>query len=344
MTADDCVVVCYPVDEDCLRKLREAVGEAELLVTDQQRVARDVKRATVFGGHARVPVDWEAVVAAGRLRWIHSTAAGLDHCLVPAVIESPIIVTGSSGLFADQVAEQALALVLGLMRRLPAFLHAQLQRRFERLECDDLRVKGVAVLGCGGNGERIAQLLAPACRKLVATDLWPDAIDGPHPFEVVSADLTEEVIAASDVVICALPLTTATRGWLDRRRLGLIRRGGYLVNVGRGPIVDELALIDLLREGHLTGAGLDVFAIEPLPTDSPLWNMPQVIITPHVGAQSTTRYRDVTLLFTENVRRMGAGKPLINLVDREAGFPRPETRLRAGWRAASWAQWPPEAP
>jgi phosphoglycerate dehydrogenase-like enzyme len=129
-----------------------------------------------------------------------------------------------------------------------------------------------------------------------------------------------------------------TRGWLDARRLGLIRRGGYFVNVGRGPIVDETALTGLLQRGHLSGAGLDVFAVEPLPNSSPLWNMDNVIITPHVGAQSTTRYRDVTLLFTENVRRMGAGEPLINLVDRELGFPRPETRLRAGWRTASWAQ------
>lgn len=344
MNANDCVVICYPVDDDCLTRLRAVAGAAEVVVSDQERIARDLHRATVFCGHARVPVDWDAVVAGGKLRWIHSTAAGLDHCLAPSVVASEIVVTGSSGLFADQVAEQTMALVFGLMRRLPAFFQAKAARRFERLDCDDLRVKNVAVLGCGGNGERIAQLLAPACRKLVATDLFPETIEPRGVFDVVAADLTDDVIAASDVVICALPLTKTTRGWLDARRLGLIRPGGYFVNVGRGPIVDERALAGLLQRGHLAGAGLDVFATEPLPADSQLWSMERVIITPHVGAQSTTRYRDVTLLFAENVRRKGAGEPLLNFVDRGLGFPRPETRLRAGWRAATWAQWPLEAP
>ncbi len=332
------IVFCYPADAADQTRLCSAGKGWELVFSDQSTIAADLFRADVFCGHAKVPVDWAGVVDQGRLRWIHSSAAGLDHCLAPEVIASEIVVSGSSGLFADQVAEQTLALVYGLMRGLQTFFRARQQRTFERLPVDDLRLKTVAVLGCGGNGWRVAQLLAPATRRLVATDMFPQQVPRQESFDVVHSDETARVISESDVVICTLPLTDTTRGMLDHAMLERIRPGGYFVNTGRGQIVDEAALVRLLADGHLRGAGLDVFQSEPPDVTSPLWTMDNVIMTPHVGAQSATRNRDITSLFCENLRRFTDRQPLINLVDKRLGFPKPAGRLPGEWRSLPWAQ------
>lgn len=326
------IVLCYPVQPHHLRQIESACPGARIIASDQERIGDDLVEATVFCGHARRPVDWERIVALGRLEWIQSSAAGLDHCLVPAVIRSGIRVSGASGLFADQVAEQTLALALGLVRRIPQFVRAQRERRFERLECDDFRTRSVVVLGCGGNGFRIASLMAPMVRRLVATDLFPESVPHGVAFDAVDAAETDRVLRDADFVVCTLPLTDGTLGWLDGERLGLIRRGGYFINVGRGQVVREDALIHLLQDGHLAGAGLDVFATEPLPADSPLWEMEQVLVTPHVGAQSTTRYDDVTWLFCENLRRFARDETPWNAVEPGLGFPLPQNRLPHDWR------------
>lgn len=331
------IVFCFPPSASGLARIAARVPDWELVLSDQSSIARDILRADVFCGHAKVPVDWDTVVRNGRLKWIQSSAAGLDHCLVPSVRASDILVSGASGLFADQVAEQTLALVYGLVRGLPAYFRAQQAKTFERLAFDDLRTKHVLVLGCGGNGQRISEQLSALCLRLVATDLFPGQVETGGDYEVVAADETDQWLAWADLVVCSLPLLPETAGFLNHRRLSLIRPGGYLVNVGRGPLVDETALVELLRAGHLRGAGLDVFVHEPPPADCPFWEMENVIMTPHVGAQSMSRYADVTDLFSENLRRWLAGETLINLVDSELGLPRPENRLAPDWRSEAWA-------
>jgi len=331
------ILLCYPADEADLKLVSAAAPDHEIVVGSQDSVSPALQNAEIFCGHIKSAVDWQAVTAKGNLKWIQSSAAGLDHCLVPAILNSDVAVSGASGLFADQVAAQAMALVYGLLRGLPVFFRNQLAKVFERISLDDIRTRDVAVLGCGGNGQRIARLLAGECRKLVATDLFPSSVDHQGRYSVVHADETDQVLKESDIVICTLPLDASTTGFLDERRLNLIRPGGYLINVGRGKLVDEVALVSLLQSARLRGAGLDVFATEPLPESSPLWEMPNVILTPHVGAQSPTRNRDVTLLFCENLRRFNNRLPLINLVDKGLGMPRPENRLETAWRSADWA-------
>jgi D-3-phosphoglycerate dehydrogenase len=242
---------------------------------------------------------------------------------VPSVIESPIVVSSSSGLFADAVAEQTICLLLALLRNLPTFLRAQRERIWERRATDDLHGKTVGIIGFGGNGRRIAEVLSVCKVRLLATDLFP--IQKPAYVEQLwHADETPRLLAESDVVILCVPLNHQTNEWFNAQLLDRMKRGSYLVNVARGSVVVEPDLIAALQSGQLAAAALDVTHLEPLPPDSQLWTLPQVIITPHVGAQAADRVDVSTRFFCDNLRRYAAGERLWNLVDKRLGFPRPE--------------------
>jgi D-3-phosphoglycerate dehydrogenase len=255
------------------------------------------------------------------LRWIQSSAAGIDHCLTPAVAASQIVVTSASGVFADQVAEQTLALLLGLLRSLPVFFRASQRKEFIRRPTADLHGTTIGVIGLGGNGRRLVELLAPFRTRILATDYFP--VDRPPQVEqLLPPDQLGAILPQCDIVVLCVPLTDATRGMIDARALAAMKPGAVLINVARGPVVVESALVDALNTGHLGGAGLDVTEVEPLPTSSRLWDLSNVLITPHVGAQARTRYDDVTRLFVENLRSYQRHAPLVNVVDKQLGFPR----------------------
>jgi phosphoglycerate dehydrogenase-like enzyme len=232
-------------------------------------------------------------------------------------------VTSASGLFADQVAEQTLALLLGLLRGLPVFFSAALRREFIRRPTRDLHRATVGIVGFGGNGRRLAELLAPFRTQILATDTFPVRRPA-HVAELWPADRLDDLLTQSDIVILCVPLNRWTRGMIAAPQLARMKPGAILINVARGPVVVEADLVAALQSEHLAGAGLDVTEIEPLPTSSLLWELPNVIITPHVGAQAARRESDVTDFFCENLRRYAAGLPLLNLVDKELGFPHPD--------------------
>ena len=308
-----------------MEQIRAAAPGHEVVDAGQERIAAELPEADIFCGHAKVPVPWAEVVRRRRLKWIQSSAAGLDHCLVPEVIASSIIVTSASGLFADQVAEQTLALLLGLLRSLPVFFRAQQQREFIRRPTRDLHHTTVGIVGLGGNGTRIAEVLRPFKTRIIATDMFPDSppacVDALWP-----ADQPDRLLAESDVVILCVPLNEQTQGLIAAPQLARMKRGALLINVARGPVVVERDLAAAIESGHLGGAGLDVTEVEPLADDSPLWNQTNVIITPHVGAQSSRRADDTTDLVCENLRRYFANRPLLNLVDKRLGYPTPAAR------------------
>jgi D-3-phosphoglycerate dehydrogenase len=323
------IVICYPVESRHLAQIQEAAPDAEIVDAGQERVNELLPTADIFIGHAKVPVDWDRVLRAGKLRWIQSSAAGLDHCLVPGVIESDILVSSASGLFAPQVAEQTFALLFGLLRRLPLFFRAEAKREFIRLPTDDLRGKTVGIVGMGGNGRRLAKVLGPWNVRLVATDYFP--VDPPPEIEsLMPADRLDDLLELSDIVILTLPLNEQTMGLFDAERISRMRPGSYLVNVARGAVVREAALVDALSRGHLAGAGLDVTEVEPLAPASLLWDDPRVIITPHVGAQSSSRIDDTTELACFNLRRYLTGEAPLNRVDKRLGFPHPSVIWHRG--------------
>jgi D-3-phosphoglycerate dehydrogenase len=313
------IVLCYPVEERHLARIAAAAPDAEIVDAGQQRIAREILSADIFCGHAKVPMPWDDVIRQGRLRWIQSSAAGLDHCLVPAVVDSPVIVTSASGVLADQVAEHTLALLTALTRSLPVFFRAQQEREFVRRPTRDLTGATVGIVGLGGVGRRLVEVLAPFKTRILATDWYP--VDKPPRVESLwPPERLEELLPLVDVLILAVPLTDRTRGMIDARALGLLRPGALLVNVARGPLVVEDDLVAALRQGHLAGAAVDVTATEPLPATSQLWDLPQVIITPHVGGQSARRIDNMTNFFCDNLARYQRGERLRNLVDKRLGF------------------------
>lgn len=331
-SARERIVLCYPVEPQHVRQIEQTLSdlgqEADVIDAGQERIAEELLAATIYCGHAKVPVPWDEVVRGGRLRWIQSSAAGMDHCLVPEVIASELTVSSASGVLANQVADHTLALLLGLLRSLPVFFRAQQAREFIRRPTRDLHGARIGIVGFGGNGRRLAEVLRPFNVRLLATDLFP--MDTPAGVEeVLPANQLDAMLPEVDVLILAAPLNEQTRGMIDARRLALLPKGALLVNMARGPLVVEDDLVAALESGHLGGAGLDVTEVEPLAPESRLWEQPNLILTPHVGGQAGSRIDQMTNFFCENLRRYFKGEPLLNLlVDKRLGFPRPE---QAAW-------------
>jgi len=320
------LVLCYPVEPVHITQIQGVFSDTridvEIVDAGQERVAVELPEADLFCGHPKVPVPWEKVVSRGRLRWIQSSAAGLDHCLVPPVVASDIVVTSASGVLADQVSEHALGLAIACTRRLPLFLDQQARREFVRRPTRDLTGATVGIVGLGGVGRRLADVLRSFRVRILATDWFP--VRKPAAVDVLGGpDTLPQVLAAADVLFLCAPLTPATRGMIDAEALAAMKPGSILVNVARGPLVDERALADALASGHLDSAAVDVTPQEPPAPDSPLWTAPRLIITPHVAGQSGRRIEAMTDFFCDNLRRFLEGRPLRNRVDKRLGFPPP---------------------
>jgi D-3-phosphoglycerate dehydrogenase len=338
------IVLCYPVEPHHLQQIRTAAPEAEVVDAGQERIAEELFAADIYCGHAKVPVDWDGVVRQGRLQWIQSSAAGMDHCLVPSVVESDVVVTSASGVLSDQVAEHTLALITAWYRSLPVFFRAQQRKEYIRRPTGDLHERIIGIVGFGGVGRRVAQVLVPFRTRVFATDLFP--VDRPDDVEALwPAERLDDLLSLADVVILALPLNATTKGMFNATTLAKMKPGALLVNMARGPLVIERDLVAALESGHLGGAALDVADPEPLPPESRLWGHPHVILTPHVGGQSARRIDNITNMFCENLRRWWDGQPLINLlVDKRLGFPIRDGKTPLWTGPTSAASGPQRAP
>ena len=322
------IVLCYPVEPRHVAQIQACAPDATVVDAGQERVAAELPSADIFCGHPKVPVPWDDVVSAGRLHWIQSSAAGLDHCLVPCVVASPIIVTSASGVLADQVAEHTLALLTACTRRIPLFLDQQTRREFVRRPTRDLTGATVVIVGLGGNGRRLVEVLAPFRVRILATDYFP--VRKPAAVEfLVAPDTLPDLLPQADILILAAPLTEQTRGMIDAAAIARLKPGAILINVARGPLIVEDALVDALERGHLDSAGLDVTPEEPPAPSSRLWNAPRLVVTPHVGGQAARRIDAMTDFFCDNLRRHLSGRPLMNLVDKRLGFPEPPAHTTA---------------
>ena len=340
------LVICYkqaPVDEVFVQEIREAWPQVNIVNAGQKDVVKALEEADYFCGHVKVPINWDEIVKIGRLRWIQSSAAGMDWCLVPSVIESNIVITTASGALADQVAEHSLALILTSLRNIVSFFADQFDeegrffskqsglcplesggyRNFTRLSTGDLTGKTVGIVGFGGVGRRLSQLLAPFRTRILATDLFPENKPN-HIEELWGPENLDKLLGESDVVVLCLPLNSTTKCMFNAEKFRIMKRGSLFVNVARGPIVVTGDLIESLKNGKLGGAVVDVTDPEPLPKDHPLWDAPNVLITPHVAGQSAVRFNTINRLFLENIRRRQSGEPFVNRLSDEGkrlGFP-----------------------
>ena len=291
--------------------------------------ARDEAEALALAPEAEVCFAGEVTPAllarAPRLRWIHSPAAGVGHMLFPELLARGVVITNSRGLHAEPAAEHVLAVVLALFRRLHTAVRRQAEHRWAQDEISappgPRRLRGalVGIVGLGAIGSAVARLVSAAGARVEAVRRRPERPAPPGVAVYPAAELHARLPHWDVVVLCA-PLTRETRRLIDARALALMKRDAVLVNVGRGRLVDEAALAAALAEGRLGGAALDVFEREPLAPDSPLWDLPNVLVTPHVSGFRADYWEAAVALFEENLRRDEAGEPLLNVVDQRAGY------------------------
>ena len=283
-----------------------------------------LRRASEFHGADAHLLSPEFLAAATRLRWAQSWSAGVDRYmeLDELVGREEIVLTNMKGVHGPVIAEHVMAMLLSMCRALPAFERAQTRGEWDRGAGSGQRALAgstLLVVGMGGIGTEVARRAHAFDMEVLATV----RTSRPAPAFVdelgTSADLARFLPRADVVVIC-LPLTDETRGLFDAARLALLPQGAILVNIARGPIVDTDALLAALESGHLGGACLDVTDPEPLPAGHPLWSRDDVLITPHTAGAAALTGRRRDALFEENLRRFGAGEPLLNVVDKQLGY------------------------
>jgi phosphoglycerate dehydrogenase-like enzyme len=268
----------------------------------------------------------EQVRAARKLKWIYSPAAAVHALLIPEIVNSDIIVTNGSDVHGGVVAEHAIALVLAMAKRLPSAVLHQRERRWAQQELWDehprpREVKGATllVIGLGTIGRGVAKMASALGMHVIAVRENSGKGAGPA-HEVFGFEQLNDALPRADFVVLAAPLTEKTRECIAAEQFARMKRDTYFINVSRGALVDEPALIDALQKGTIAGAALDVFAEEPLPQDSPLWSLPNVLITPHSAAFTDQQWERHYALFTENLRRFKAGEPLLSVVDKHRGY------------------------
>jgi phosphoglycerate dehydrogenase-like enzyme len=273
-------------------------------------------------------VDSEAFASATRLRWIQSPAVGIGHLLYPALVSSDVVLTNARGVRARAMAEHVLAVTLALARQLHTALRNQASRIWaqellERREAGAIRTlqgSRLGIVGLGSIGMEVARLATPFGLRVSAIRRRADVARPVEVEELLPPDRLDDLLGKSDIVVLAAPLTPATQALIGRRELNLMKRGAFLINVGRGALVDDSALVEALRAGHLGGAALDVFAEEPLDPSSPYWALPNVIVTPHTSGTMEDYWTPLVALFSENLRRFESGLLLLNVVDKTAGY------------------------
>jgi phosphoglycerate dehydrogenase-like enzyme len=270
-------------------------------------------------------ITTDQLAAARRLRWIHSPAAGVGGMLFPAMLASPVVITNSKGMSADTIAEHVLAVTLAMFRRLPHAFRSQTAREWAQDAIGEAGHKLVAgstilVVGLGAIGGAVARRVTAMGADVIGIRRTGRPGQHDNAREIATPDRLPDLLPLADVVVLAAPHTRETRGLIGAAELRVMSPDALLVNVSRGQLVDEVALAEALSAGRIAGAALDVFHDEPLPPDSPLWTLPNVLITPHTSGFRPDHWDAATALFAANLQRFDAGQELVNVVDKGVGY------------------------
>lgn len=285
------------------------------------RIAEDrAGLATLIGDADVIAGDMpeELFGAAGRLRWVHSWAAGPNRQLYPAMVESPVVLTCSKGNGAIPLAEHAIMLMLLLNRSALRWIRAQDEHRWDSFTHGELSGLTCGMVGLGYSGQDVA--LKARAFHMRTTGIRRHPQPTPNVDQVFALEDLHTFLAQADFVVVTAPLTPETRGMLGEAEFRSMKPTAYYICFSRGGLADDAALERALREGWIAGAGLDAHSEEPLPHDSPFWDLPNTIVTPHNGATTTGTRRRGVEIFLDNLRRFQAGEPLRNVVDKQLGY------------------------
>jgi phosphoglycerate dehydrogenase-like enzyme len=333
-------LVIYPaVEPDRLQALMAAAPGARWV---NAREAAEAE-AAMPGADALVGKITSAMLArADRLRWVQSFTASLEHYMFPELEAHPCVLTNVRGLFGDVIADQVMGYILCFARNLHTYIRRQVEHRYEPAGGESARVSSMTgpgtvndmdratiylpeatlgVVGMGGIGCEIARRARAFGMSVRGVDRFPERVRVPEGVEsVAGTDELPALLAWSDFAVIAAPQTPETTGWFHAGTLDHLRASSYLINIGRGAIVVLEDLVAALRAGRVAGAALDVYEVEPLPADHPLWDFPNVILTPHTAGYSPVIAARHLATLVENVGRFARGEPLINVVDKALWF------------------------
>jgi phosphoglycerate dehydrogenase-like enzyme len=333
------MVVHPAVDAARLDALSKAAPGADWLNAPDAAAAIDaMPEADAFLGKITPAI----LENAGRLRWVQAFTASLEHYIFPELVDHPCQLTNMRGLFGDVIADQVMGYVLCFARNLHTYVRRQLENRYEPMGGESARVNNtvgpgvvnamdlatiylpeskLGIVGLGAIGAEIARRALAFGMGVRGVDRYPERTKPPQGVLLVEAmDKLPDLLAWSDFVVIAAPHTPETVRLFDSATLTYLRPSAYLINIGRGAILVLDDLVSALRAGRLAGAALDVFEVEPLPKEHPLWDFPNVIITPHTAGYSPVIARRHLATLIENVRRFAAGEPLQNVVDKALWF------------------------
>jgi phosphoglycerate dehydrogenase-like enzyme len=255
------------------------------------------------------------------VRWIHSRSAGVEHLMFPAVTNNGVPLTNGRGVFSASLGEFVMAAVLFFAKDLRRMLRSQAAHTWDPFDVDWAQGRTMGIVGYGDIGRAVAERARAFGMRILALRRDVDAARrDPLVDEAIPLDGKGELMARSDYVVVAAPLTPETRGLVGAAEIGAMKPGAVLINVGRGPVVDEGALVAALEAGRIRGAALDVFATEPLPSDHPLYRLENVLLSPHCADNTPGWLESAMSFFLQNLQRFQRGEPLLNLVDKGRGY------------------------
>lgn len=325
------VVVISPVGEQYLKQI--AAVSSKIKVIDAYELDR-AERKDRFDNKEQfdaVLADAEVLYGfdpprdvysrAPRLKWFQAMWAGIERFVDDEFRRSSVIMTTVSGIHAVPMAEYVIMTMLMLAKGIPRCFEQKRQKLWKRFNPTDLRSKVVGIVGLGHIGREVARLAKAFGMEVIATrrSAKPGA-RAKYVDRLFSREQLPQLLSSSDFVVLSLPVTPETKNIIGEKELKNMKPTAYLINVARGAVIDENALIRALEESTIAGAGLDVFSAEPLPADSKLWELPNVIFTPHISGNLDNYYKLATDLFCENLKRYVNGKKLFNVVDRKKGY------------------------
>jgi len=306
-------------------RLRKEFPQLEIVhLSDDDQIEKQISDAEIVVTWTLRPNQFNA---AKKLRWIHSPAAAVHQLLFPELIASDVILTNGSEVHGSTVAELVIALIFALAKKLPLAMRCQQQRVWGQNEVWESQpqpreVAGatLGLIGLGSIGTEVAKRASALGMRVIAVRNRMEAEKPENVEQVYASSQIDLMLSKSDYVVIAAPLTASTAGMINAARLASMKPDAYLINVSRGQLVDESALAEALRSKKIAGAALDVFEKEPLPPDSPLWDLQNLLITPHIAGFSGKLWEKHYAFFTENLRRYLSHQPLIATVDKSKGY------------------------